>query len=262
MLALLSAVLIASLLGSTHCAGMCGAFVAFAVGTGNASTNKRPPSRFALNTAYNLGRLTTYITLGAIAGALGAAFDLGGSLIGIQRTAAYIAGAVMVLFGLRALLAHFGVQLRRVPLPATLVNLARAGHARAFDLPPIARAATVGLLTTLLPCGWLYAFVIVSTGTASPLTGAASMAAFWLGTLPMMAAIGIGVQSIAGRLRRHLPLVTSLILVATGLWTLAGRLIVPSNMTLPVPVGIDQARNAVPSGADAAAHCPLCHTHD
>lgn len=260
MLALLSAVLLASLLGSTHCAGMCGAFVAFAVGAPGPAGSK-PASRVTLNGAYNLGRLCTYITLGAIAGALGAALDLGGSLIGIQRIAAYAAGGIMALFGIRALLTHFGVRIPRVPVPRVLVSLARAGHARAFDLPPVSRAAVVGLLTTLLPCGWLYAFVVVSAGTASPLLGAVSMAVFWLGTLPIMAAIGVGVQSLSGPLRRYLPLATSLVLVGAGLWTLTGRLVPHALAGAPpvAPTNIEQARHAVPTGA---VPCPLCKSRE
>ena len=57
MIALIGAVLVASLLGSLHCAGMCGAFVAFAV----IGSPGHQPSRVALNTAYNLGRLITYL---------------------------------------------------------------------------------------------------------------------------------------------------------------------------------------------------------
>ncbi len=39
--------------------------------------------------------------------------------------------------------------------------------ARARGRPPVVRAATVGLLTTLLPCGWLYTFVFAAAGTGA-----------------------------------------------------------------------------------------------
>ncbi len=258
MLALLSAVFLASLLGSTHCAGMCGAFVAFAVGAPGAANAPTSPSRVALNAAYNLGRLATYVTLGAIAGALGAALDLGGSLIGVQRVAAAAAGAIMVGFGVVALLRHLGVRVPRMPLPNVLLRLARMGHVKALSLSPLARAASVGLLTTLLPCGWLYAFVVVSAGTASPWFGAAAMAAFWIGTLPMMAAVGLGVQSLAGPLRKRLPLATSLLLVAVGMWTLLGRMVTPAMAagSLRAPVSIEQSISAAENAEGA---CPLCN---
>jgi hypothetical protein len=226
MLALFTAVLIASLLGSMHCAGMCGAFLLFAVSssTPNAST----PSRLSLLAAYNLGRLVTYTALGALAGAAGAALDLGGSMVGVQRAAAALAGAAMIVFGALAVLRAFGVRTPALPVPRTLQSTLTRAHRAIHAWSPLARAASVGLLTTLLPCGWLYAFVLTAAGTASPALGAGAMAAFWLGTLPVMLSLGAGLQALTGPLRARLPLITSLLLVAVGLYTLAGRLALPA----------------------------------
>ena len=67
MTAMLLSVFLASILGSTHCAGMCGAFVMLAVSDfkGRPGT---PPLALA---SYHLGRLTTYTLLGSIAGVVG-----------------------------------------------------------------------------------------------------------------------------------------------------------------------------------------------
>jgi len=224
MIALVGAVFIASLLGSMHCAGMCGAFLAFAV-TGD---HGHAPRRSALNAAYNVGRLITYVVLGSIAGALGAAIDLGGSAVGLQSAAAAIAGSMMILFGLLAILRASGVRIQKLPVPGALQRLAIKGHRAAGNLSPLARAGTVGLLTTLLPCGWLYAFLITAAGTGRPEFGALTMAVFWLGTLPVMIGLGIGLQSLTGSLRRRLPLVTSLLVVCVGLWTVVGRVNMPA----------------------------------
>jgi uncharacterized protein len=69
----------------------------------------------------------------------------------------------------------------------------------------------------------LYAFVITAAGTGHPLLGATTMSAFWIGTLPMMIGLGVGLQTLTGRLRRHLPLATSILLVLVGIWTIGGR---------------------------------------
>lgn len=233
MTALLLGVLIASLLGSTHCAGMCGAFVLFAVATPDDAPNLWR-SRLALNTAYNLGRLVTYTLLGAVAGLLGAALDLGGSMVGLQQTAAILAGTLMIGFGIVALLRARGIRIRRLPLPAFLTRAVAAGHRAVAEASPLARAWIVGLLTTLLPCGWLYAFAVTAAGTGSPMYGAAVMALFWLGTLPVLAGIGIGAQALTGPLRARLPVVTSLLLVIVGLYTVFGRLTLPA-MAKPEP---------------------------
>jgi len=225
MMALIAAVFVASLLGSMHCAGMCGAFLAFAVAGGDSAGS----TRGLLHGAYNGGRLITYTLLGAIAGALGSAVDLGGSAMGLQRTAAAVAGALMVGFGLLTILRLAGVRIGRVPLPRALQELVTRGHRLAFSWPPLARALVVGLLTTLLPCGWLYAFAITAAGTADPIKGAVTMAVFWAGTLPIMLSLGIGLQALTGPLRQRLPVLTSLLVVAVGLATLFGRFSLPAS---------------------------------
>ena len=88
---------------------------------------------------------------------------------------------------------------------------------------PVRRALVIGLLTTLLPCGWLYAFAAVAGGTASPLLGGLTMAVFWLGTLPVLVSLGVGVQRLSGVLGQKLPHATAIALILVGLWTLVGR---------------------------------------
>lgn len=225
MIPLIVAVFIASLMGSLHCAGMCGAFVAFAVtgGIEEALGVRRPLARLPLHLAYHGGRLLTYTALGALAGAAGAAFDLAGELAGASRAAAVGAGGMMALFGTAGVLRALGVRWRRAPVPRWVQRLLARGHASAARRTPVVRALLTGLLTTLLPCGWLYAFVITSAGTADPVAGAATMAAFWLGTVPMLAAVGAGVERLAGVLGARLPLVTAGVIVAVGLLTVFHR---------------------------------------
>lgn len=238
VLPLAATVLLASLLGSLHCAGMCGAFLLFAV----ADPNQRGP-RPSLHLAYHLGRLATYTTLGTIAGSLGAAFDLGGSLIGVQRTAAILAGAMMILFGAIALLRIQGVAIPAPPIPAAWQRLVTRGHNAAARRPPLIRALATGLLTTLLPCGWLYAFIITAAGTASPLLGAITMLAFWAGTLPVLASLGVGFRSLSGALGHRLPTITAAAVVVVGLATVLNR-----------------AAAIAPPGA-ATADAPACTAH-
>ncbi len=224
MTTLFLAVFIASVLGSLHCAGMCGAFLAFAIDAHNPNPTV---SRFKLQAAYHLGRLTTYTLLGAAAGATGALLNLSAELAGIQPIATGLAGALILAFGLITLLRILGVKLPAMPLPQRWQKIVAAGQTAAFALKPLPRAASIGLLTTLLPCGWLYAFAITAAGTASPTFGALTMAAFWLGTLPVLIALGTGIQQLltklTPRLGSKLPALTCVALIAVGLFTLLGR---------------------------------------
>ena len=216
MTALALTVLGASLVGSLHCAGMCGGFVAFYTGAGG----RRQGLGHA---AYNIGRLAAYATLGALAGALGAALDLASAPAGIQRGAAVLAGALIALWGTRTLLETAGVRMARLEPPAALRGAVARGVAAVAVEPPVTRALVIGLLTGLLPCGWLYAFIVTAAGTGDPLRGAGLMAVFWLGTLPVMAGLGVAVQALAGRFRRWVPAVCAVAMIVVGLLAVAGR---------------------------------------
>lgn len=222
MIALVVAVFTASVLGSLHCVGMCGAFVAVAV-----SDADRGPSRTSLLVAYNLGRLVTYTILGAIAGALGAAVDIGGDALGLQRVAAGVAGGLMIGFGVIALARIHGFRTPRIPAPAPVQRFVMRGHQFAQRRTPVARAMIIGLLTTLLPCGWLYAFAITAAGTGNPFLGAVTMAVFWAGTLPALVALGAGVQRLTGALGAALPTLTTCTVVGVGIWMVSGRMTMP-----------------------------------
>jgi sulfite exporter TauE/SafE len=214
--ALALTVLAASLVGSLHCAGMCGGFVAFYTGAGG----RRQGLGHA---AYNIGRLAAYATLGALAGALGAALDLASAPAGIQRGAAVLAGALIALWGTRTLLETAGVRMARLEPPAALRGAVARGVAAVAARPPATRALVIGLLTGLLPCGWLYAFIVTAAGTGDALRGAGLMAVFWLGTLPVMAGLAVAVQALAGSLRRWVPAVCAVAMIVVGLLAVAGR---------------------------------------
>ncbi|MEM1063229.1 MAG: sulfite exporter TauE/SafE family protein, partial [Planctomycetota bacterium] len=98
MFALAVAAATVSLLGSPHCAGMCGPFVLLAADT-------RRPGFSAV--VYHLGRLSTYLLLGLAAGLAGLAVDAGARAVAIQQAAATLAGVTMVGFGVVALVRRF-----------------------------------------------------------------------------------------------------------------------------------------------------------
>lgn len=221
MWTLITSVFVASVVGSMHCAGMCGAFVAFAVGIDDPDAARQ---RARLHAAYNVGRLVTYCTLGAIAGALGGALDLAGSMVGVSRVAAMLAGATLIVFGGSHLLRALGVRIAPVRPPKILAQALRSAQGVAMSLPPVRRAMVIGLMTTLLPCGWLYAFVAAAAGTGSPAFGALTMFVFWLGTLPVLISVGAGVRAISGPLASRLPVVLPLVIIAAGLFTIFSRL--------------------------------------
>lgn len=231
MIALAGSVFVAGLLGSAHCAGMCGSFACLASG----GDGSRGPRALKSSAGYNLGRLASYATLGAIAGAAGAGLDRAGSIAGLARPAAIVAGILLILWGVASLLSALGVRVPMLDIPPALATrIARAVRA-VQERPPLVRSLAVGALSAALPCGWLYAFVATSAAAGSAIAGATVMAAFWLGTVPMMVAVGMGAQKLLGPFRRRLPVLTASMLVILGLLTVSGRLMAPSAHAMNVP---------------------------
>ena len=221
---LLVGVLIASLVGSIHCAAMCGGFVCAYAGT----AAPRGLANLPAHLAYNGGRLVSYLALGLGAGAIGARMDGLGRLAGVSRAAAVAAGVLMVVWALATIGASLGLRIPVALAPAWLWRRLGAAQLAMRDRPPVERAAATGLLTTLLPCGWLYTFVVTAGGTGSALAGAGTMLVFWIGSLPALLAVGFGVQRLFGPLARRLPVAAATLVLVLGLLSIAGRVHPPA----------------------------------
>ena len=211
--------------GFAHCAPMCGPFVMMQL-------TEPEGGGFALRKlaagalpGYQLGRITTYLTLGLLVG------KLGGSL----ATLAQLHWLPAVLLGLAA--ASFLLQALKGVLP-WLAGTALAGLGGRFA-PPLARLIRgdrrlalrgfpLGLVLGLLPCGFLYAALIAAGATGGALAGGIAMAGFALGTMPALVVVGMLGAGAALRWRRVAArLATPLFLVnALTLGGLAARALV------------------------------------
>jgi uncharacterized protein len=196
MLGFLGAAFVAGLLGSPHCIGMCGTF---AILCGNRLTD-------AL--FWHLGRMTTYALLGALAGAFG------GLMPGPSWVAAVVSLALMLWFA--AALAGL-VPEPRVSIP----GLSRLGAAVSGTANPAARYA-FGIVIGFLPCGLVYATLGIAVASGAPLAGALAMAAFGLGTAPLLSAFALGLRRVVARDLRVRRLLAAAVLAAS-LWSVAMR---------------------------------------
>lgn len=227
MWVLLGAIVSASLLGSLHCVGMCGPLAIWASGAGD----RIPTAQMTLATAlYHFGRLITYALVGGIAGAVGQLTDWGGETLGVQLLAARVVGVAMIGYGSLRLIQMMAT--RQAGAAAAYVGTPQAtGITRVllalrpfvFRLPIPARGLATGLLTALLPCGWLYLFALVAAGTGSLTMGPIVMLAFWLGTVPALVGLVSGTQLLAVRFRKLIPAGAALLLIVGGCYTAAGR---------------------------------------
>lgn len=196
MLAVLGAALGAGLVGSPHCAGMCGGFAA-------ACGQRR--GGLAL---WHAGRMTTYAALGALAGGVGWVIP------GPAWLPAAASAVLLVWFA--------GAVAGVLPEPAPRLGwLGRTG-ARLLGRPSAAARFGFGALNGLLPCGMVYAALSIPVALADPLQGAAAMVAFGLGTLPALTLLPAALQSFAARGRWQRRAIGALVLAA-GLWSVAAR---------------------------------------
>jgi hypothetical protein len=188
---LLLSMFLAGLVGSaSHCAAMCGPFVLAQTGETMAglkigSGELRRLAGAAL-LPYHSGRALTYILLAVL---LSLPLQLMSKLPQLQfiPAVALALGALLFLMlgfrGLRGSLESgplgggWGGRLGRIAKPL-------------FAKPWGWRGLGLGMVLGFLPCGLLYAAIGAAAATAEPVAAAMSMAAFALGTFPMLWLVG------------------------------------------------------------------------
>jgi sulfite exporter TauE/SafE len=168
-----------------HCAGMCGPF---ALGQVMSDAERHPAAAYgewrrlagASLAPYHLGRLTTYTVLGAVAGTATALFTSTLRFAWLSA-ALFVVAAALILLQAVGLAAAASSPL--APLLTRSAGLLSSSHS------PAARYA-LGVVLGFLPCGLLYGALAAAAGTASMAEGALAMAAFAMGTVPALIAIG------------------------------------------------------------------------
>ena len=196
--------------GFGHCVGMCSPFVLF-VSRRYAAPGAGRGAALRAQLWYTVGRVVTYVLLGALAGALGGVVQLAGALLGLQRAASVVAGAALVLWALAAL--------------SDLVPGFSAGGklfarvARALQGRVPGHPFATGLFLDLLPCGLLYSAVLAAVARGSALEGALALAIFGLGTAPALLGLSLADELLA-RHRALLNRLSQAFVLAMGAWFL------------------------------------------
>jgi sulfite exporter TauE/SafE len=176
-----SPALLLGLVGSLHCAGMCGPLVLVLPARG-----WTPQGWVASRIVYQLGRVTTYAGLGCVFG-----------LVGRTLVSAGVQGWVSL--GLGGLLL-FGVVWRwsGIWIRGGWITpgwLARGMHELLAERSWPAMYA-LGVLNGFLPCGLVYVAGAAATASGSLIHAILFMLGFGLGTVPMMLLLSLAPQKI------------------------------------------------------------------
>lgn len=179
------------LMGSTHCLVMCGPVAAITCAKDQGSTS----SAIAAGLLPHAGRITSYVVLGAVAGAAGGAVLALLPVSVLQIAVRILIALVLVLVGLymggwvRGLFAR--IERAAAPLFARLSRGGKLGGPRTARMRYLQ-----GTVWGLLPCGLVYGGLALAMLAGSAQRGALVLLAFGAGTLPAMVTAGFFAQGL------------------------------------------------------------------
>lgn len=211
------------LLGGAHCVAMCGGVVGVLCSAAPrcaAATTKQ--TRYWL--AYNGGRIASYSLLGLLFASLGTLFAGTAVFEGFRYALRAVAALCMLFVGLHLM-----------GLPSIVGRIESIGAPLWRRLSPLAKrllplrspwhAVVLGGVWGLMPCGLLYGALVLAASAETPLMGAATMAAFGIGTLPVMIAMTAIASSVARALARGwVRRAAGCVVLGFGLFSTAGVL--------------------------------------
>jgi sulfite exporter TauE/SafE/peroxiredoxin len=205
----------ASLMGSIHCAGMCGGFTLSLV-------KDRSDSTWARVSVYHAGKIFTYIFIGGVAGFVGAALLANPAIRAAQFIFSSLAGVMIVTVGLQTLGLLPGQNLvNRIASRLWLGPFLGPFFKTFRERDSLDGAFFLGLFNGFLPCGLVYTFALTAAAAASLFPSLLIMLAFGLGTVPMllMVAWGGGMIATQQTLRPFLSRLAGVIVIVLGIIT-------------------------------------------
>jgi sulfite exporter TauE/SafE len=182
--------LMVGFLGGVHCLGMCGGVVGALTFSLDQKIQLSWWRMLPYLLAYNAGRISSYVLIGALFGFLGSSLGSLATFLPAQQVLQAFAGLFMIALGLYLGGWWFGI-----------VAIEKAGQSVWRLLSPyvskftpvrqLHQAWLYGLVWGWLPCGLVYSMLIMALSAGSALEGGLVMLAFGLGTLPNLLLMGV-----------------------------------------------------------------------
>lgn len=206
------ALFIAGVASGGHCLLMCGALSAV-----HGCAGRERISRTQTLALIYSGRVLGYAALGALAGLIGASLLRALPGAGNGRWIQGLAALALIVAGLN--------QWRNARRPRAGASCLHASSS-AFALWPMrARLFLRGVLWALMPCPLLYSVALLAAFTGSALQGGLLLAAFGLGSSPLLAAAGW--SGVLAPRQRPLAQFSAALLISLGALSLAATAGIP-----------------------------------
>ena len=181
---------LAGLLATMHCIGMCGSIIGALSMSLPAHVHQSYFRLWPYLLSYNLGRISSYVVAGILAGFLGGQLVKFLSLTHLHWVVMGISGLFMIVLGL-----YIGKWWQ------VLTVLEKIGASLWQRIEPLGRycipvkhplqALGFGLVWGWLPCGLVYSILVFSLASCNAWQGGLLMLGFGLGTLPVSLAMGV-----------------------------------------------------------------------
>jgi len=200
--------------GFGHCIGMCGPIVASSALHSAVAKRSGVSCRSIIpQLYYNIGRITTYGTVGAVMGLVGSFVNVASKLAGVQNGVMIAAGLIMVIMGLSivGVMGGTGWLERHNSLVLVMAK-------KIISDPSGWRYLPLGVVLGLIPCGLSYTAFIAAAGTGTPLAGVFTMLAFGAGTVPALLLFGVMVSYLGSRMRSRIQKVSGAMVMVMGLY--------------------------------------------
>ena len=223
--------LVMGIVGSAHCAGMCGPLV-----ISLACARNEPGNAWKSPLIYQFGRLGAYLLIGLGFAAIGTAF----SMAGWQQALSIVAG-VLILAALFVAPKWTGNRWL-----SRWIYWIKGSFAARVRSPGWRSTLGLGFINGFLPCGLVYVAGASAAAYGHALAAMVFMLAFGLGTFPMMLVLHVSGNRISPRFRLNLQKLIPIV------WGIMGVLLIIRGLDLGIPYLSPHF-----SGLNGA--CPHCH---
>ena len=185
----LTSAFLLGLFSTLHCVGMCGGIIGALSLSLPIETRNNKPKLFSFVLTYNIGRILSYTAAGLIAGWVGTSVL---QSVGLDQGHAILRSiGVIMMVAIGLYLTGWLPQLASVekigiPIWKQLEPIGR----KLVPVASLPKALAYGLVWGWLPCGLVYFVLIWALTAGDAISGALTMLAFGLGTLPTLITAG------------------------------------------------------------------------